>query len=317
MGGSKTSSDTQGNVRGEMPAVDSEKLADELRNFEEIVRTILPSPGEVPHLPGVDIAGSSLPLSGTTGGDHIIYVDFNRRFDLDARIRKAQAAGSRDVVRALEENRRRSGILLADVSGHRATDALVAAMLHQAFLLGSYYELEISGEITTRLLEYIKKRFYETTNIKKFFTLLYGEISREGRFRFVSAASPPPLIFSREHQRMYSLDSRLAISQAPVGFFPSEDDPDKARLSNEEDAASRFSINEIQLLSEGDALLIYTDGLADHDEGRFFTHELEPILIAALAEPAAEIAERVAAAVRSAGEQQDDITFVIIKRTSD
>ncbi len=124
------------------------------------------------------------------GGDHIIYIDFNRRYDLPRRIHEAKAAGQRQVAERLEECRHRAGILLADVSGHRNTDALIAAMLHQAFLLGAYYELDRFGEITTKLFEHINQRFYQTTNVRKYLTMIYGEISQEGRFRFISAGTP-------------------------------------------------------------------------------------------------------------------------------
>jgi hypothetical protein len=48
--------------------------------------------------------------------------------------------------------------------------------LHQAFLVGSSYELEMFGQITTRLFEHIRTRFYESTNIKKLIALIYGII---------------------------------------------------------------------------------------------------------------------------------------------
>ena len=42
---------------------------------------------------------------------------------------------------------------MLDVSGHRVTDAFMAAMLHQAFLLGAIYELDMFGQVTRRLFE--------------------------------------------------------------------------------------------------------------------------------------------------------------------
>src|SRR5947208_15171798 len=117
-----------------------ELLTGELKNFQEIARNIVPSPGEIPSLAGIDVYGGSIPLNGTMGGDHIIYVDFKKRYDLSARIKQATAAGKTDVVANLERCMRKAGITVLDVSGHHVTDALVAAMLHQAFLLGSLYE---------------------------------------------------------------------------------------------------------------------------------------------------------------------------------
>ena len=66
---------------------------------------------------------------------------------------QATAAGNDAVAAKLAEIRSRLGILVADVSGHKLTDALAAAMLHQAFLTGVLYELDRFGEVTTRLFE--------------------------------------------------------------------------------------------------------------------------------------------------------------------
>ena len=58
------------------------------------------------------------------------------------------------------------------------TDALLAAMLHQAFLLGAIYELDIHGRITRRLFENLNTRFYQSSGAHKFVSLIYGEIGR-------------------------------------------------------------------------------------------------------------------------------------------
>ena len=77
-----------------------EQLTREIDNFRDIARYILPTPGEVPRLQGLDIFGGTLPLSGSVGGDHLIYVDFKQRFDLDARIALAREQGRPDLVDA-------------------------------------------------------------------------------------------------------------------------------------------------------------------------------------------------------------------------
>lgn len=273
-------------------------LQDELDNFKQIAAVLKPSAGEIPRLAGVDIAGLSLPLSGEFGGDHVVYVDFNRRYDLDALIRRARSEGRTDVVTKLEANRRRAGILLADVAGHRLTDAMVAAMLHQAFLLGSYYELEMHGEITTRLFAHIKRRFYESTNIKKLVAMLYGEISDRGRFRYVSAGHPTPLVFSREFGRLESLDPERRRSQGLIGIS----------------RATEFPVNEIDLLATGDILLLATDGLTEHADGTYVEQELPRILAGSTGLSAAEIGDRLVESIRAWAEPADDVTAVVVKR---
>ena len=273
-------------------------LQDELDNFKQIARVLKPSAGEIPRLAGVDIAGLSLPLSGEFGGDHVVYVDFNRRYDRDALVRRARAEGRTDVVAKLEANRRRAGILLVDVAGHRLTDAMVAAMLHQAFLVGSYYELEMHGEITTRLFAHIKRRFYESTNIKKLVAMLYGEISDRGRFRYVSAGHPTPLVFSREFGRLESLDPERRQSQGLVGIS----------------RATEFPVNEIDLLAAGDILLLATDGLTEHADGTYVDQELPRILAASTGLSASEIGDRLLESIRAWAEPADDVTAVVVKR---
>ena len=70
------------------------QLTGELENFEEIAKYLIPQPGDLPKLRGIDVYGGTLPLNGVVGGDHIIYVDFKQRFDLDARIQRAIEEGT-------------------------------------------------------------------------------------------------------------------------------------------------------------------------------------------------------------------------------
>jgi hypothetical protein len=138
-----------------------DQLTNELRNFEDIARFLLPQPGDLPRLHGIDIYGGTVARDGDIGGDHLIYVDFKQRFDLPARIDEAFAHGRPDIAAHLKRCQHRAGLVLIDVSGHRVTDALLAAMLHQAFLVGATYELDMAGHITRRLFETLNTRFYK------------------------------------------------------------------------------------------------------------------------------------------------------------
>jgi serine phosphatase RsbU (regulator of sigma subunit) len=275
-------------------------VSDELQNFAEIMKVLKPSAGETPRLAGIDIDSVSMPLNGVLGGDHLIYLDFNRRYELDALAEKAVARGRVDLAAQLRENKHRAGILLADVAGHRLTDALVAAMLHQAFLVGSSYELEMFGQITTRLFEHIRTRFYESTNIKKLIALIYGEITDTGRFRYLSAGHTPPLVFSREFRRIMPLGAERTVSETLIGIFP---------------AKAGAPVNEIELLGSGDILLLATDGLTEHADGRFLAEGLEPCLDAAKHLAASAICGALREAIAGYGPATDDITFVVVKRS--
>lgn len=50
---------------------------------------LMPVEGAIPHIPGIEIYGASVP-AGTVGGDLFEYINFEQRYDLDARIRRAQ-----------------------------------------------------------------------------------------------------------------------------------------------------------------------------------------------------------------------------------
>ena len=275
-------------------------VSDELQNFEEIMRVLKPSAGERPRLAGIDIDSVSMPFNGVLGGDHVVYVDFKRRYELDAMADKAAERGRDDLAAQLRENKHRAGILLADVAGHRLTDALVAAMLHQAFLVGSSYELEMFGQITTRLFEHIRTRFYESTNIKKLIALIYGEITDNGRFRYLSAGHTPPRVFSREFGRIMPLGAERTVSETLIGLLP---------------ATTAAPVNEIELFGSGDILLLATDGLTDHADGRFLAEGLEPCLDEAKDLSAGEICGRLREAIVGYGPATDDITYVVIKRS--
>jgi serine phosphatase RsbU (regulator of sigma subunit) len=293
----------------------SEQLADELHNFQEIAAYINPSPGEIPELEGIDIAGFEMPLKDIIGGDHIIYIDFKRRYDLQRRIERAMDQGRAEVARNLELLRRRAGILVADVSGHRMTDALLGAMMHQAFLLGVYYELDRYGEITTRIFEHINMRFYRTTAVNKYFTMIYGEITEQGRFRFLSAGHQPPAVYSREHRQFVKISPDRLVSFPPVGMLPSARDPDQEVEPGKRGYKKSYEVNEIDLLNFGDTLLLFTDGLPEHGGGDFFPGVVERLLTDSVDLSAADFCERLRAAILEHGAPKDDISVVAIRRT--
>lgn len=294
------------------PSLD--QLADELENFREIAEFLIPSSGEIPRIDGIDIASLSMPLKGGIGGDHLIHIDFNRRYNLTRRLARARRKGRDAVAKKLEELKERAGILLADVSGHRMTDALIAAMLHQAFLVGAYYELDRYGEITTRIFEHLNTRFYRTTAVNKYFTMIYGEITSGGKFRFISAGHQPPAVFSREFGRFVELGEERLISFPPVGLLPPShdlDDPEDPFLKGKAD----YEVNQLNLLARGDLLLLSTDGLVEHGGGDFFPGVAEDLLRDCANQDAATICLRLEEAVLAHGEPDDDISAVVVKRT--
>jgi serine phosphatase RsbU (regulator of sigma subunit) len=294
-----------------------ELLQGELRNFQEIAKHIVPLPGEVPSLQGIEVYGGTIPLNGTVGGDHIIYVDFKKRFDLQARIREAEAEGRTEVVKHLEQCGRKAGIAIMDVAGHHATDGLLAAMLHQAFLLGAIYELDMFGNITKRLFENLNTRFHHSSSLNKFVTMIYGEISEDTTFRFLSAAHPPPVVFSNQRDRFMEVSADLCTSFPPIGTLPSPDDIDRNTTTQSVlGFKDRYQLNEWKLMGNGDILLLYTDGLLEHSNGdsAYFPAVLEQKVREVKHQSAREIFDAIKVQLLAFAERTDDISFVIIKR---
>ena len=292
-------------------------LLDELGNFRDIAAHLIPLPGELPRVQGFDVSGRTLALNGSVGGDHITYVDFKQRFDLEARIRRAQEANQPAVVENLRRCQRAAGIAVVDVAGHRMTDALLAAMFHQAFLLGATYELEMSGMITQRLFEHLNSRFYQSSGTHKFITLIYGEISEDARFRFVSAAHPFPAVFSRRNDRFMEVGPDRCLSYPPLGMQPSLNAIDRQRMpASLLGFKDRYEVNEWWLMGEGDILVLHTDGLSEHGRGGepYFPGRLENVVRRHKDRSAAQIVEAIAEDLRQFAPPADDISLVIIKR---
>jgi serine phosphatase RsbU (regulator of sigma subunit) len=50
---------------------------------------LMPVEGAIPHIPGIEMFGNSIPAA-TVGGDLFEYINFQQRYDIDARIQRAQ-----------------------------------------------------------------------------------------------------------------------------------------------------------------------------------------------------------------------------------
>lgn len=286
-----------------------------------LAQCLTPAPGAIPQIPGVDIYGVTIPFNGVAGGDLITYVNFQERFDLDTRIRDAVSQGHEEIARALQRLKRIGGILVADVAGHEFTDAMRALMLHQAFHTAALYEMDLNGEITVRLFEQINMRFLKSITLRSlaadrdrasFITLIYGEISHTGRFRFVNAGHPPPLVFSREYDCFVEISQDRLVSYPPIGLQSNEDHADANHYERALGYKKRYTINELNLMGQGDVLLIYTDGLFD-PFSPYTQEHLERSVSHARDGGSKEICETILGERRAVAEQTDDLSIVVIK----
>jgi serine phosphatase RsbU (regulator of sigma subunit) len=56
---------------------------------EYLRERLMPVEGAIPHVPGIEMFGNSIP-AGTVGGDLFEYINFQQRYDIQARIQQAQ-----------------------------------------------------------------------------------------------------------------------------------------------------------------------------------------------------------------------------------
>jgi hypothetical protein len=64
-------------------------------------RRLMPVEGAIPHVEGIEMYGNSIP-AGTVGGDLYEYINFQQRYDIDARIQRALKR-SKEYLQALPE----------------------------------------------------------------------------------------------------------------------------------------------------------------------------------------------------------------------
>jgi serine phosphatase RsbU (regulator of sigma subunit) len=308
----------------------------ELQNFLRIVGGMTPGAASMPRMENIDIYGGSVPLyadpSGGTasgGGDHIIYVDFKNDFDLDARIRRAKSQGRDDVAAKLQGLGEKSGILLTDVSGHNMTDAALAGMLHAAFKVGMSYSLDTRGEVSTGLFERINSVFYDLLRGNKYLTMIYGEISEDGTFRFISAAHPPPVVFSREYGMIMDIGAERLVTFPPLGTMPSQMfiDSERVKPVSPLGIKARYEVNNMRL-EMPDTLVMLTDGLTEHvslvshqssesheeREVEFFPFGLEESLRKTKDGSAEETYHQIMHDAFMLSRPQDDVSCVVIKK---
>src|SRR5499425_3138041 len=55
---------------------------------EYLRERLMPVEGAIPHIPGIEMFGNSIP-AGTVGGDLFEYINFQQRYDINARIQRA------------------------------------------------------------------------------------------------------------------------------------------------------------------------------------------------------------------------------------
>jgi serine phosphatase RsbU (regulator of sigma subunit) len=157
-------------------------------------------------------------------------------------------------------------------------------------------------------------------------TMLYGEVRPGGQFRFVNFGHPPPLVFSAEYRKLMKIDEARMVQFPALGLQIPADHPDRRKyysINLRQREVDSFDLAEITLMSPGDILVLYTDGVYDgSDEDA--RAELEAVLREHYRKPAKGIcnalldyAVKQDDRLRQSGDQNliDDKTVLIVKRT--
>jgi serine phosphatase RsbU (regulator of sigma subunit) len=354
-----------------------------LLSIDEYLRErLLPVEGAIPHLPGIEMYGNSIP-AGTVGGDLFEYINFQQRYDIDARIQRAlrlskefldplpQGAPLRNAVddhvqwlkstpgykpemeteyrdawsseqaRVAEDLRElytTAGVLMVDAQGHGIISAKIASTVHDTFHALTLSELDRYGKTTPELFENLNLRLAQSVtarnalgisekeNAREIATMLYGEVRPSGHFRFVNFGHPPPLVYSAEYRKFMKIDEARMVQFLALGLQIPSDHPDRKKyysMSLRQREFSSSDVAEITLMSAGDIIVLYTDGVYDGSDepGR---ERLEAVLREHQDQPARDICSALMDyalkqddLLRQNGDEAliDDKTVFIIKRS--
>ena len=198
-------------------------------------------------------------------------------------------------------------------------------------------ELDTNGKTTADVFEIINLRlahsvtarnalgFDTENNTREIATMVYGEISTNGLFRFVNFGHPPPLVFSAEFGKFMDIGWDRMVQFPSLGLVIPEDHPDRSRyvsLSLRPSQMTAFDMDEITLMSPGDIIFLYTDGVYDGDDEQN-RQEIERTIEENKRKPAREICNAILDYalrnddhLREIGEDDciDDKTVFIIKK---
>src|SRR5450755_4869499 len=156
--------------------------------------------------------------------------------------------------------------------------AKIASTVAATFLALMLSELDDSGKTTPGVFDKINLRLAQSVtarnalgrdkddNSREIATMLYGEIRPSGHFRFVNFGHPPPLVFSAEYERFVEIGKASMAQFLALGLEIPEDNPDRNRYLSMTPRTRKMEssdVAETTLMSPGDILFLYTDGVYD------------------------------------------------------
>ena len=212
--------------------------------------------------------------------DHVRWLRSRSNYTLQLETEYRQARSSEEL-RVAEDLRglyTTAGVLIVDAQGHGIISAKIASTVHDTFHALMLTELDRFGRTTPELFENLNLRLAQSVtarnalgisdqeNAREIATMLYGEVHPYGYFRFVNFGHPPPLVFSAEYQKFVKIDRDHMVQFLALGLQIPEEHPDRKRYSSMQArnrGASFSDVAEITLMSPGDILFLYSDGVYD------------------------------------------------------
>ena len=272
--------------------------------------------------------------------DQVVWLKATRDYrpELEDEYRSARSSEQVRVAEELRDLFSTAGVLVVDAQGHGIISAKIASTVHDTFQALMLTELDRYGRATPMLLENINLRLaqsvtarnalgiIEKEGAREIATMIYGEVRSNGHFRFANFGHPPPLVFSAEYRRFMNINESRMVQFLALGLQIPADHPDRKKyysLNFRQTELDSSDLGEITLMSPGDILVLYTDGVYDGSDkqGREL---LEMVMCEHYRQPAKEIcnalldhAVKQDERFRQSGDVDliDDKTVFIIKRT--
>jgi serine phosphatase RsbU (regulator of sigma subunit) len=218
-----------------------------------------------------------IPKNSVDGHVEWLRSKFGRNEAQEAQYRWAKSSEQIRIAESLQELYTTAGVLLVDAQGHGLISAKIASTVHDTFHAFMLSELDRYGKTTPRLFEDINLRLAQSVTARnalgntqggsrEIATMIYGEIRPSGHFMFVNFGSPPPCMFSAKQGSFISMNTERLVQFPALGLEIPEDHPDRNKylsMAIRQHQLQSSDIADIPLMSAGDIIFLYSDGVYD------------------------------------------------------
>ena len=185
------------------------------------------------------------------------------------------------------------GFLVGDVAGKGPAAALLTSKI-----LGIFSAFVSVGDSPEQTVDHINKVLTRRAIDARYATLLYGQLSNDGKLMFCNAGHNPPLIFGPDGLR------RIESGGMPVGLFE----------------IAPYTCDTLNM-KPGDIMMLYSDGVTEaHNVAgeEFGEQRMVDVMEQYHEQPATVVLDKLIEAVKTfalGAEQYDDVTALVVKYT--